>query len=300
MRKLNTYQFYRLAKAVEPVLNLREEDTTLADIFSVLYAASSALRPLVADRSILSPSSKRAAANLLRSINAVGIPESWKDLSSLDFKMQIDSFRVSSISGRARDFETVLANDLPGLDVYHVSAIGIYSTPALIEHAESALLEGLSEECQESISDTAKRDFNQAGRCLAFDLSTAAGFHVMRAVEAVLRDYWHQVLQPSPGTRAPDMAQCINELRKAGEDAKVLDVLDHIRDLHRNTLMHPDAFLEAAESLRLFDIAKSGISAMAERMNGLKRRVAAKANSEASELSGIGEDLSLPATESES
>jgi hypothetical protein len=45
-----------------------------------------------------------------------------------------------------------------------------------------------------------------------------------------------------------------------------MDILDHVKDLHRNTLMHPDVFLTSQESLRLFDISKSAISAMSDRM----------------------------------
>jgi len=101
---------------------------------------------------------------------------------------------------------------------------------------------------------------------LAFELATAAGFHTMRAVEAVLRDYWTLVKKPALGTKPPEMAQCINELRASGEDVKLMDILDHVRDLHRNTLMHPQAFLQMTEALRLFDISKSVISAMAEHM----------------------------------
>jgi hypothetical protein len=56
---------------------------------------------------------------------------------------------------------------------------------------------------------------------------------------------------------------------KASEDSKLLDILDHFRDLHPNTTMHPEAFLESPEALKLFDIAESGISAMADRIKQL-------------------------------
>lgn len=64
------------------------------------------------------------------------------------------------------------------------------------------------------------------------------------------------------------------KLRAAGEDPKLIDILDHIRDLHRNTLMHPEAFLKMTEALRLFDIAKSEISAMGDKINSRKAAAA--------------------------
>src|SRR5206468_496698 len=125
-----------------------------------------------------------------------------------------------------------------------------------------------------ALGDDAKKDFREAGKCLAFELPTAAGYHTMRATEAVLREYWLLVRKPISGTRPPDMAPCINELRADGENPKLMDILDHIRDLHRNTLMHPEAFLTMKEALRLFDIAKSAISAMGDRIGELREKAA--------------------------
>ena len=163
-------------------------------------------------------------------------------------------------------FETVFAAELPTCDTYSVSKKGIYSTADLIERPEMAIYE----EVRKSLPDAVIGDFKQAGKCLAFELPTGAGFHTMRSTEAVLRIYWKLVLQPKSRIKPPEMAKCINELRKRGEDEKLLDVLDHIRDLHRNTLMHPEAFLTMKEALRLFDIAKSAITAMGDRIITLR------------------------------
>jgi hypothetical protein len=126
------------------------------------------------------------------------------------------------------------------------------------------------------LGEEAKKDFNQAGRCLAFDLPTAAAFHLTRSIETVLRRY--HALACSTSTNAgkrPDMATCLNQLRASGEDPKLLDILDHFRDLHRNTTMHPEVFLENPEALRLFDVAKSGLNAMADRIKQFRGTEAA-------------------------
>jgi hypothetical protein len=156
------------------------------------------------------------------------------------------------------------------MDTYHVSTKGIYSTSALIDTAENALLDSLSAIAKTAVPNDVIRDLNQAGKCLAFELATASGFHTMRAVEGLLRKYWRIIKNPAAGTRDPEMAQCINELRAAGEDEKILSILDHIRHSHRNPLMHPEDFLELSEALRLFDIAKSALSAMSERVGALE------------------------------
>jgi hypothetical protein len=272
MTKLNTHAIYDLAIHVHALIEINHtEEMQLGNIFWRLLNAKIRLQSFSGEKSLFSPSLKRAASALLGSIHSLGISEKfpWEEGGQSDFNLKIGEYQVTNLVQSVKDFEIVLANELPGLDTYHVSPIGIYSTPALIEHAELAILEGLSEDCQAVVSENAKRDFNQAGRCLAFELATAAGFHTMRSVEAVLRGYWALLKKPASGTKLPEMAQCINELRASGEDPKLMDILDHIRDLHRNTLMHPEAFLQMTEALRLFDIAKSAISAMAERMHVL-------------------------------
>lgn len=45
---------------------------------------------------------------------------------------------------------------------------------------------------------------------------------------------------------------------------KILNILDQIRDLHRNPLAH-EVFLEMDEAVELFDTAKSAITAMARK-----------------------------------
>lgn len=99
----------------------------------------------------------------------------------------------------------------------------------------------------------------------------------MRSTEAVLRKYHGLAMNLAPTDESPEMAQCINELRKKKEDPKLLDILDHIRDLHRNTVMHPEAFLSMEEALRLFDISKSAINAMADKISAIESAKTASA-----------------------
>jgi hypothetical protein len=204
--------------------------------------------------------------NLINAINRI-IPEDTTKFSSIPEESTLDFSDHWDITHALEEFETVLGNELPTLDTYIVSKKGIYSTADLVDRAEMAIDESARAHIRKELIE----DFKQAGKCLAFELPTAAGFHTMRATEGVLRDYWYLVRNPSTGTTAPEMAICINELRANGEDPKLMDILDHIRDLHRNTLMHPEAFLTMKEALRLFDISKSAISAMADRIGELKQ-----------------------------
>lgn len=202
--------------------------------------------------------SKQATDALYTALNEIA-SDDW---SKTDFESDVEPSALYRLKTAAQNFETIFSAELQGASTYYVEQKGIYSTPDLMDRAELALGDSVA-----VLEDDAKKDFNQAGRCLAFDLPTAAAFHLTRSIESVLRKY-HALIcaKSSAAGRRPEMATCINELRRSGADAKLLDILDHFRDLHRNTTMHPEVFLDGPEALRLFDIAKSGINAMADKI----------------------------------
>jgi hypothetical protein len=214
------------------------------------------------------------------------VPKNTNDFSAIDPERKLTWFEAYKIKTSLSEFETVFAAELPTFDTYIVSKKGIYSTADLVERADMAFDEG----ARTHLSAEVLSDFRQAGRCLAFELATGAGFHTMRAVEAVVRSYWRLVLEPER-IKPPEMAVCINELRAAKESERLMDILDHIRDLHRNTIMHPEVFLEMKDALRLFDVAKSAISAMADRIGELEEQAAIEeAIREAAEKEALEEE----------
>jgi hypothetical protein len=58
-------------------------------------------------------------------------------------------------------------------------------------------------------------------------------------------------------------------------DGKVVTLLEQIKDLYRNPIIHPEARLEMKEALSLIGIAESATSAM---LKDMKLREAAKAS----------------------
>jgi len=96
----------------------------------------------------------------------------------------------------------------------------------------------------------------------------------MRATEAVLRVYY--TLVTGKDSDKMDWGTCTHDLTKSGKaNKKVVQVLDQIRDLHRNPVMHPQDFLTMKEAIGLFDIAKSAISSLSEEIAQLKAADAA-------------------------
>jgi hypothetical protein len=88
-------------------------------------------------------------------------------------------------------------------------------------------------------------DAREAMKCIVYELPTAAGFHLHRANESVLRKYFDTV---SNGATPPDNPNVgiylkIMEDKKLG-DEKVRAALRDLNKLHRNPLIHPELSLE--------------------------------------------------------
>ena len=257
MKRLNTYSIYVLALRIHPLTELIPEDgMTIKKILFPVYRAESSLRShLDEQHGIFSPSLKRSAGALLRSIYDMGFPED--NVLSADLDKAIESYQLSPLVQKAKEFETVLANELPGLATYAVSPKGIYSTDDLISHAEMHI----PQDWRQPLSQKALDDVRQAGKCLAFEVSTASAFHMWRAVESVM-DSYYQTLTGNSFQEAGvvrNWGEYIKALEGSNAETKITVFLDHIREEYRNPISHPDETLDSDEAFALFGAAMSVI-----------------------------------------
>jgi len=176
-------------------------------------------------------------------------------------------FQFGVLTRQAGELQIVLVEELQGLPAYHPAQTGIYDTPSLIERGEQAL----TESARVKITAKATDEIREGGKCLAFGLFTASGFHVMRAVEAVLHQYYvHKCKPANKRKNLPNWGAYISALRKilpaGATDDEVTVLLQQVKDDHRNLIMHPEIVLSGDEAFGLFDIAKAVIGVMAERL----------------------------------
>jgi len=123
-------------------------------------------------------------------------------------------------------------------------------------------------DCFSKLSDIAQYDFRQAGRCIAFELPTAAAFHLLRGTEAVLRDYYEEIVQRSR-IKSRLWGPLIDHLRlKRGHDIALLANLDNIRLSYRNPTQHPEKIYDIHEVQDLFGLCVDVVNRMAKRFEG--------------------------------
>lgn len=184
-------------------------------------------------------------------------------------KQQIDFEEFWGVWTALETFKHNLAAELKGCATYFVPKRGIYDTADyLIDRAELHI----PQELHSTIPPLALSEFQEAGRCLAFNLPSASGFHVARAVEAMLIGYaalFGVELDPEKD----GMGAYVNALEEAKKseqelkpDPKTLRTVKDIKDFDRNPLMHPRAVLSDVQALSLFSLGHSAITAMVVEM----------------------------------
>jgi len=180
---------------------------------------------------------------------------------------------ITALRGAAQHFTSLLFAELPQADIYSISQKRAYKMGLFLATAEAVL----PKSALEYLSQRTITDVREAGRCIAFDEHTAAGFHAVRAVEAVARRYYEQVfdtpatadgtltgkpmrlwnlvtaLQTKVGTLPNPVEQPLGMI--SGD-------LDRIRAVYRNPIMHPEMVLTDDVAVRVFNITTDVIAAM--------------------------------------
>jgi hypothetical protein len=127
-------------------------------------------------------------------------------------------------------------------------------------------------------------EFDSAGKCLAFDLATACGFHSLRAVELMILRYLRAFDAKTDNLKTWfDYVKAVEEAECEGRkpSRKVAQMLDRMRDLDRNPLMHPRDTLDVTQADMLFSLAAITVVEMARDMRQRENELALKAGTNA-------------------
>lgn len=163
------------------------------------------------------------------------------------------------ITDSVKELRTTLEAELRSTYAYSLTPKRI-DVGMLIEEPEKLLAPG----AYDRIPEIARFDLSEAGRCIAFETPTAAAFHLMRATEAVLRDFYAATVLR--GRRAKMWGEIIREIRGKAVGKKhevLLNHLDHIRAAFRNPTQHPDARYDVHEIQDLWSLSVDVINRMA-------------------------------------
>jgi hypothetical protein len=128
----------------------------------------------------------------------------------------------------------------------------------LMRSAHSLLPDSIAKEYP-----AAATDFDEAGRCWLFDTYTAAGFHLMRATESVIREYYAVLTGKQLKKKFRNWGAYLDTFKKCSNaNSKVIGFLEHVKDNYRNPIAHPEHNLSPDDAQVLFGVCVSAISMM--------------------------------------
>lgn len=268
VRRIDPYQFYELGIALR-ALHTLEGDKKVGGIVGTVLAAQRWLEQLLGDEPLIElRHCRHAAEGLLASVQFIieqYIVDKKGRLDVEKWDNTIPEYGFYGIRTALETFEHNFAAEMREAAVYAASQVGMYNTGDLVDRTEIHL----PAELRECVNESAIFEIKSAGRCLAFGLPTASGFHILRAAESVLEDYYGMVSGKPGATQRGwhDYAEALDKLSdgddKEAPSKRVIRSVRQIKDLDRNRIMHPRAVLEEADAMILFMVATSAIAQMA-------------------------------------
>lgn len=241
MIRIDAAYIYKLGGMVRPVADMEEKDTSKMEYFMALSSVTERLENFLYNsifnygfKSVFQPA--KEFLDLLK--------EDMPELKpGTDWKIEIPSWKIGMLKKSFADFEAVLIAELQTSDLYYVMPKSGFDVGKLTESGEKFFHDDLALKVPEALSD-----IRAAMRCIAFELPTAAGFHLHRANEAVLRRYWDSVASGASKPTQKNMGVYLKKLEEGGFGKKeVIEHLKSIKDFHRNPLMHPDQSLDSVD-----------------------------------------------------
>jgi hypothetical protein len=257
MNRVNVFSFYKLGALLQCAEEIKSSTASVTALLIVDNAAA-------------------CLADFLRS-NEAGLRRSRESallikdkLGELEAKLRegrpVEDHAAFGLWGAVEDFGAILESESQDdLRIFAVMPKGSYDRKKLVDRAEAILGETTLSIIPKEIAN----EVNLAGRCLAFDLWTAAGFHAMRAVEAMARRYYEVVTGNPPIDRVP-LGGVIAELEKRLEREEgtkvsesrlglIIAGLRRLVKMYRIPIIHPQMSLTPESAQEVFEMAASVI-----------------------------------------
>lgn len=238
MFRLSGDFIYTLAGQLRPIEGLTNESTRI-QVFLVLNTAIKGLDSLLTGNA-LGLRASWSKCHQLRGICQPLLDEILSDASRAG--ETIDSQVLSHLKTVFTTFEVTFKAELAVANIYVVTPKGAYDTNILAEYGLSAFPASLETKVREAVIDA-----QQAARCLAFDLPTAAAFHLHRAHEAVVHAYFRAIAPNEVPPNKQPLGVWITALEKVEAAQDVVAAIKDINRLHRNPVLHPDTSLTDSE-----------------------------------------------------
>jgi len=268
MYRVDVFVLYKAGKNLHALASLEGEKIKLGSVVMPHLSARRAIATLLSD---FTPAkleiSKSAALNVRHALDDFEKVHFTKPGSNEfawpDDDVFIYGFELNPIQKAISEFEAVFKAEVQVAAIYRVPKKGTFDIADLVDNGSKTF----PEELNLFIGRVALAEYDAASRCFAFGLYSASGYHSCRAVEAVLKSYYHFFTDKHPPKKPwGDLLKVLEGLENRKPDEKTLSHINHIKKYNRNPLSHLDAVLDEIDADMLFCHAKIAIIAMAREM----------------------------------
>lgn len=247
MLRADGYYLYKVGTEIHPLSEFRWNEfqglkpTTYEQARLPLLIAEAALEPFLHRAIYKFRTSLQAGSKLLAEIRDL----KKKIEEAKDPSRAIDFFEYYSLTNALTAYETVLGAELSLIPLYVVTQKSGFDTEILVTNGEACFPADIWTKVPQAVAD-----LQQATKCIAYEVFTAAGFHLHRANEAVLQRYWDIVSNGAERPKSRNMGDYLNEMKtKNLGNEKVRAALKDLKDLHRNPLIHPEHSIDSVDEI---------------------------------------------------
>lgn len=246
MVEINVYWFYWVSMTVHPLSSV-PQGTPLSYIAGNLGIARVALETMGAPNQAFPKTSERMLQMVAVINNILPDPQQVHD-------RMLTGSEVIQLKNSANAIALSLEEESRHSYVLSLEDQRCLSAYTLVEKIENCF----PQNAWDKIKIDAKGEFEESGKCLAMERFTGTGFHALRGVECVIRQYIELVTGALPRKR--DWGHYLEVLRQNNADAGLVGVLDNIRTQERNPLMHPEDWLDVDDAVGIFNISHTAVA----------------------------------------
>jgi hypothetical protein len=270
---IHAYRYYLLGWFVRGLMGIQAGAIITGDLIQVVVSAMGALNEFANNED---PARLRSSIEGAGSLNDAlkNIVDSLLPKQGAMPRQPIFSRTEADNVRTAIDhFQSMLEKELGDLPLFCVEHKGNLDLGRLIVGAS----DGYATKAKLLIDDSIRREIDEAGRCLAFALPTATGFHILRAVEILLKAYVHAVTGSLPKLNNRNWGEYISQMTNAGTSSDVTDLLKILK-AKRNPLMHPQDTLDIEDAIGVFCICQNVIETLTSEVSSKSLDVKLKAS----------------------
>lgn len=181
------------------------------------------------------------------------------ELKATPSDSKLDAAQARKLNSTVKALRQTLEAELMGVNAYVVSPKRI-EVERLVGEPASLFAPAVFSE----LSEIAQYDIIEAAKCIAFERPTAAAFHLMRATEETLRNYYCHFVKRDrldPMLWGPVVLALKNHRKAKTHDALNRN-LDNIRISFRNPTQHPEKVYDIHEVQDLWGLCVDAINRM--------------------------------------